>query len=289
MNGTASATVTATPVAANRAPTVANSLPDRQAPTGQAFSYQFPADAFADADSDTLSYTATQGDGSALPTWLTFTQASRTFAGTPQSGNAGTVTVRVTADDSNGGTVTDSFDIEVAAAAANVSLTISFDPFEDNEDAEVEVELSAAVSGAAVEVYLTATDGTATKGADYAAGTETGPGGAAGLYKVTIAAGMTSATLSIALTDDAILEGDETFTVAIADIVSTEVIGRGATTTVTVTIADSESGATASPTSLNLRETAGSVLQSEGTYTLVLTTPPTADVTVAVDALDPRA
>ena len=137
-----------------------------------------------------------------------------------------------------------------------------------------------------MEVYLTATDGTATN-ADYAAGTETGPGGAAGLYKVTIAAGMTSATLSIALTDDAILEGDETFTVAIADIVSTEVIGRGATTTVTVTIADSESGATASPTLLNLRETAGSVLQSEGTYTLVLTTPPTADVTVAVDALDP--
>ena len=174
-----------------------------------------------------------------------------------------------------------------AAADATVSLAIEFDPFEDSEDAEVEVELSATVSGAAVEVYLTATDGTATKGADYAAGTETGPGGAAGLYKVTIAAGMTSATLSIALTDDAILEGDETFTVAIADIVSTGVIGRGATTTVTMTIADSESGATASPTLLNLRETAGSVLQSEGTYTLVLTTPPTADVTVAVDALDP--
>ncbi len=174
-----------------------------------------------------------------------------------------------------------------AAADATVSLAIEFDPFEDSEDAEVEVELSATVSGAAVEVYLTATDGTATKGADYAAGTETGPGGAAGLYKVTIAAGMTSATLSIALTDDAILEGDETFTVAIADIVSTGVIGRGATTTVTMTIADSESGATASPTMLNLRETAGSVLQSEGTYTLVLTTPPTADVTVAVDALDP--
>ncbi len=174
-----------------------------------------------------------------------------------------------------------------AAADATVSLAIEFDPFEDSEDAEVEVELSATVSGAAVEVYLTATDGTATKGADYAAGTETGPGGAAGLYKVTIAAGMTSATLSIALTDDAILEGDETFTVAIADIVSTGVIGRGATTTVTMTIADSESGATASPTLLNLRETAGSVLQSEGTYTLVLTTPPTADVTVAVDARDP--
>ena len=174
-----------------------------------------------------------------------------------------------------------------AAADATVSLAIEFDPFEDSEDAEVEVALSATVSGAAVEVYLTATDGTATKGADYAAGTETGPGGAAGLYKVTIAAGMTSATLSIALTDDAILEGDETFTVAIADIVSTGVIGRGATTTVTMTIADSESAATASPTLLNLRETAGSVLQSEGTYTLVLTTPPTADVTVAVDALDP--
>ena len=31
--------------------------------TGTAFSYAFPANTFADANSDTLSYTATKGDG----------------------------------------------------------------------------------------------------------------------------------------------------------------------------------------------------------------------------------
>ncbi|NTV75870.1 MAG: hypothetical protein HGA66_16905, partial [Holophaga sp.] len=35
---------------------------------------------------DTLTYTATQADGSALPTWLTFTAATRTFSGTPLNG-----------------------------------------------------------------------------------------------------------------------------------------------------------------------------------------------------------
>ncbi|MCY4666562.1 MAG: leucine-rich repeat protein, partial [Rhodococcus sp.] len=38
---------------------------------------------------------------------------TRTFSGTPQATDMGTVTVRVTADDSNGGTVSDDFDIEV--------------------------------------------------------------------------------------------------------------------------------------------------------------------------------
>ena len=51
---------------------------------GAAFSYTFPANTFADADAgDTLSYTATRADGTALPSWLTFTPGTRTFSGTP--------------------------------------------------------------------------------------------------------------------------------------------------------------------------------------------------------------
>ena len=109
----------------NTAPTVANVIADQSATAGTAFSYQFPANTFADADSDTLSYTATRGDDSALPTWLTFTEASRTFSGTPQSSDVGTLAVKVTANDGNGGTVSDTFNIVVSAAPVIPSLSIS--------------------------------------------------------------------------------------------------------------------------------------------------------------------
>jgi len=86
-------------------PTVANAIADQSATAGTAFSFAFPANTFTDADSDSLSYSATKGDDSALPSWLTFTAASRAFSGTPQSGDVGTLAVKVTADDGNGGTV----------------------------------------------------------------------------------------------------------------------------------------------------------------------------------------
>ena len=52
----------------NTDPTVANAIPDQTATVNTSFSYAFPANTFSDADSgDTLTYTATQGDGGALP------------------------------------------------------------------------------------------------------------------------------------------------------------------------------------------------------------------------------
>ena len=124
--------------AVNDAPTVANAIPDRTATTNVAFSYQFPANTFADVDADTLTYTATKGDGTGLPTWLTFTPATRTFSGTPTA--AGTLSVKVTASDGNSGTVSDTFDITVgtsdtaapmfdSATVNGTSLVITF-----NED-----------------------------------------------------------------------------------------------------------------------------------------------------------
>ena len=58
----------------------------------------FPANTFNDTDAtDTLTYSATKADDSALPTWLTFTDTTRTFSGTPTT--AETVSVKVTASD----------------------------------------------------------------------------------------------------------------------------------------------------------------------------------------------
>ena len=104
-------------VKANSAPTVANAIPDQRALAARAFSYAFPANTFNDADGDTLTYTATKSDNSALPSWLTYTATTRTFSGTPAAADAGTLSVKVTASDGFGGTVSDTFDIVVKALA----------------------------------------------------------------------------------------------------------------------------------------------------------------------------
>ena len=77
------------PVSTNNAPTVATAIQDQTATVGTALSFAFPADTFNDADSDTLTYTATQSDDTALPSWLSFAAATRTFSGTPASRGRG--------------------------------------------------------------------------------------------------------------------------------------------------------------------------------------------------------
>ena len=114
--------VAAAVVVPNNPPTVANAIPDQSATAGTAFSYVFPDTTFSDADtSDTLTYTATKADDTALPTWLAFAAGTRTFSGTPTA--AETVSVKVTASDGNGGSVSDTFDITVAADTTPPTLT----------------------------------------------------------------------------------------------------------------------------------------------------------------------
>ena len=113
----------------NTAPTVANVISDQTATVGTALNYAFPANTFNDADSDPLTYTATKSDNTPLPSWLSFAPATRTFSGTPQAADVGTVSVKVTASDGNGGSVSATFDIVVSAAANNApafsSLNVS--------------------------------------------------------------------------------------------------------------------------------------------------------------------
>ena len=110
----------------NNAPTVATVIPDQTAMAGTVFNYAFPAATFADTDTgDTLTYTATQSDDSALPAWLSFAAATRAFSGTPQAADVGTVSVKVTASDGNGGSVSDTFDIVVSPPADTTAPTVT--------------------------------------------------------------------------------------------------------------------------------------------------------------------
>ena len=96
---------------------VANPIADRTATVGTALNFTFPTNTFNDANDDTLTYTATKSDNSAsaLPSWLSFDEVTRTFSGTPATADVGTVSVTVTASDGNGGSVSDTFDIVVSA------------------------------------------------------------------------------------------------------------------------------------------------------------------------------
>ena len=81
-------------VSPNRPPT-GPTIPAQVATRGGSFRYVVPA--FDDPDGQTLTYRATQADGSALPVWLEFNTETRTFSGTPPT--TGSIEIQVTATD----------------------------------------------------------------------------------------------------------------------------------------------------------------------------------------------
>ena len=81
---------------------------------------------FSDADivrGDSLIFGATQADGSALPSWLTFNSATHTLTGTPGNAEVGSLSLRVTATDSGG--LTDSADFTVDVTNVNDAPVLS--------------------------------------------------------------------------------------------------------------------------------------------------------------------
>nr|WP_235865044.1 MULTISPECIES: putative Ig domain-containing protein [Pseudomonas] len=113
--------VFATSPTVNHAPVVATALLDQSATENTPFNYAVPATSFTDPDNDSLSYTATLADGSALPAWLSFNATNLTFTGTPTSTASGNYNVLVKATDPAGASVSDSFALAVADAPAPVN------------------------------------------------------------------------------------------------------------------------------------------------------------------------
>lgn len=101
----------------NDAPTVSTPIADQAASEDAPFSFTLSPDTFTDVDlihGDTLTYGTTLADGSALPAWLTFDAATRTFSGIPGNSDVGFLSIRVTATDSAG-----------ASSAAGFGLGVS--------------------------------------------------------------------------------------------------------------------------------------------------------------------
>lgn len=102
--------------ATNEAPVLDLPLDEQSASVGGAFTFQVPAETFADPDGDALVYSAQAEDGGSLPDWLTFNTATGTFSGTPSVSDVGTTTIRVVAVDPSGETSSDVFSLNVGGA-----------------------------------------------------------------------------------------------------------------------------------------------------------------------------
>ena len=117
---TSTTTLTVTIHGANDAPTLAAQTGSQNATVGSAFSLVLPAGTFTDVDAgDSLTYTATAADGSALPAWLSFNAATRTFSGTPTAANVGTLSVKVSATDLGSLAASETFNIAVTTTPVN--------------------------------------------------------------------------------------------------------------------------------------------------------------------------
>eukprot|EP00727_Mastigamoeba_balamuthi_P003568 m51a1_g13208 hypothetical protein (676) ;mRNA; f:196-2429 len=105
-DGTTTTALSVSSVRLNRIPTVALDLAGQPsccyAVQGSGYAFAFSPATFADADNDTLAFTATLPDGAPLPSWLTFNGTTRTLAGVPPA--AGPLEVRVAAADGMGAT-----------------------------------------------------------------------------------------------------------------------------------------------------------------------------------------
>jgi len=111
--GTASDDFTLTLSQPNDLPAVDQPIGDKTHSGAGNWSFTVPAGTFVDADGDALALSASLADGSPLPAWLSFDAATGSFSGNPPNG-IGSLTLRVTASDGQGGTASDDFTLTLS-------------------------------------------------------------------------------------------------------------------------------------------------------------------------------
>ena len=106
---------------ADRAALLVNELPAAKASVGSPFHYDIPVNTFIDQNpGESLSYRASLADGKALPAWLSVNAITGRMSGTPATGDAGLLDVRLTATDMHGTWASDDFSLLVSGAATGV-------------------------------------------------------------------------------------------------------------------------------------------------------------------------
>lgn len=154
----------------NHAPILMNAVPNQAAQEDSSFSFTVPADTFSDTG-DTLTLTATLEDGDPLPSWLNFNPTTWTLSGAPGNDEVGTLSVQVTAIDTGGLLVSDTFDIavsnindaplqvspianQIAVEDERFTLTLSQDMFSDVDVGDSLTLAAALVGGSGLPTWL---------------------------------------------------------------------------------------------------------------------------------------
>ncbi len=91
---------------------------------GQAVAFTLAANTFIDTQGQALTYTATQADGSSLPSWLKFNSATDTFTGTASTTAKG-LSIKVTATDTGGLSSSETFAVVTPAAITRAAHTFT--------------------------------------------------------------------------------------------------------------------------------------------------------------------
>jgi hypothetical protein len=118
VNDSEAATVTVTVNAVNDAPVLTTfTMSDHtaMATVDEAAYYEHNTSIyFVDVDGDTLTYSVTLADGSTLPSWISMDNTTTgVLSGTPTSTDAGAIDITVTATDTTGASVSDSYTLTV--------------------------------------------------------------------------------------------------------------------------------------------------------------------------------
>lgn len=98
---------------ANSAPTVATAASNERFSEDRLVSVSLRDVGFADANGGNLSYSATLSDGGALPDWLHFNADARLLVGVPGNDAVGGHSIRVTAEDGYGGSVSHTVNLQI--------------------------------------------------------------------------------------------------------------------------------------------------------------------------------
>jgi len=196
-------------IALATAPTVTGQTATQYWLAGKATTLVLASNTFTDVQGLLLSYSATLSSGAALPSWLTFNATTRSFSGTDPAGTA-PVTVKVTATDSVGLSVAETFNIALATAPTvtaptasqywvagkATTLAIPTGTFVDPQGLAMTYSATLA-GGAALPSWLKFTASTAT-------------------FTGTDAAGTAPVTVTVTAKDSAGATGTESFTVSLA-------------------------------------------------------------------------
>jgi len=131
----------------NDAPSLSQPIPDQSFQEDSFGSFTFGEDVFSDIDvSDTLNYSAALTTGGAIPAWLSFNAATRTFSGTPAAEDVGSQQIILTATDSGGLSASDQITLNVSyvnhapvaqSARSDMEISVGDNPFEINTVAEI--------------------------------------------------------------------------------------------------------------------------------------------------------